>query len=150
MRIFDPPYEVERVQPSLATRSLSIARRVLLAILALHLTLGLISAPRAWFQVRELSLQLDGSRLTTSVVTSGRTFVDVEVRLIQGTRSEVIGVLYVPRNREPVYDFRKQRRTMTMALKPARGPFVVRATAYGYSQWLRVPPPVVREIRGSG
>jgi hypothetical protein len=155
MRIFDPPYEVERGQPSLATRSLAIGKRVLLAILALHLTLGLISAHRAWFQVRELSLQLAGSHVQTSVVTSGRTYVDVEVRLIQGKHSEVIGVMEVPRNGEPVYDFRKQRKTMTIALSAevlrrfAPRPFVVRATAFGYSQWLRVPPPVVREIRGS-
>jgi hypothetical protein len=156
MQIFAPPYELERPERSLATRALAIGKRVLLAIFGLHLALGLVSAHRAWFQVREVSVHTDatlhaGSRVRTAVVTSGRTWVDVEVRLIQGRHSEVIGTLEVPRNGEPVYDFRKQRRALTVTLTPqvlrgfAPGPAVVRATAFGYSQWMRTPPPVVSE-----
>jgi len=157
MRIFEPSYDVERAQPSLATRSLAIGKRVLLAIIALHLALGLVSAHRAWFQVREVALQGDrtlraGSRVHAAIVTSGRTFVDVEVRLIQGRHSEVIGTLEVPRNTEPVYDFRKQRLGLTVTLdgavlrRFAAGNAIVRATAFGASQWMRVPPPVVSDL----
>jgi hypothetical protein len=143
MRIFEP-------------RALAIGKRLLLAIIAVAVVLGLVSAHRAWFQVREVALQGDrtlraGSRVHAAIVTSGRTFVDVEVRLIQGHRSEVIGTLEVPRN-TAVYDFRKQRWGLTVTLdgavlrRFAPGNAVVRATAFGAAQWMRVPPPVVSDL----
>jgi hypothetical protein len=144
--------------PAGDTRAFVLWKRVVLLMLALHFTLALVSGYRAYFQVWGLELRLpgqilrDGSNVRASVVTSGRTFVDVRLEMLQGGHTELLAVQRVPRNEFAVYDPRPQRATLTVALTPEvlerfrAGPALVRATAIGRPQWLRVPPPEVREF----
>jgi hypothetical protein len=91
------------------------------------------------------------ARLATSVATSGRAPVDVELLLIQSTRAETLAVLLVPDHVNASYDPRTihAARQVTLTaeqlarLQPGRA--VLRAVANGRSQWLRVPPPVITE-----
>ena len=100
-----------------------------------------------------------GSSVRASVVTSGRTFVRIRLELIQGAHAEKLAELVVPKNKWASIDPRTQRAALTATLTPellARfeaGPALLRATALGGSQWLRVPLPEVRdlavEVRGT-
>lgn len=145
-------------QPSENSRVAVLLKRAILAFLAVNLVIAMLSGYRAYFQVRSLELSLpertlhSGSTIEASVVTSGRTFVDVQLEIIQGGHSEPLAAGQVPKNNFASYDPRTQRAALRVALTPellARfedGPARVRATATGRAQWLRVPPPEVREI----
>ncbi|HEX6623698.1 MAG TPA: hypothetical protein VF064_08300 [Pyrinomonadaceae bacterium] len=140
------------------TRVSVLLKGAALSVLAIHFTLALVSGYRAYYQVWGLELHLpgrvlrDGSTVRTSVLTSGRTFVDVRLEMLQDGHTELLAARQVPRNDFAVYDPRPQRAALTAALTPevlARfraGPALVRATAIGRPQWLRVPPPEVREF----
>jgi hypothetical protein len=78
--------------------------------------------------------------------------VDVWLEMIQGTRAETLGVRRVPTGGSPAYDPRFKYGSMTVAVTPELlgrfepGAALVHATAHGRSQWLRTPPPEVREV----
>lgn len=145
-------------RPSEVSRSIVLLKRTILAFLAVNLVVALLSGHRAYFQVRSLELSSPehiphgGLTIETSVVTSGRTFVDLKLEMIQGAHTEPLAARQVMKNRFASYDPRTQRAALTVTLTPellARfedGPARVRATATGSAQWLRVPPPEVREI----
>jgi hypothetical protein len=86
------------------------------------------------------------------VVSSGRTFVTVRLELVQGSHSETLAELRVAPNRWSVYDPRARVATMTPSFTTEflaqfrPGPAILRATGTGGPQWLRTPPPEVREI----
>lgn len=136
---------------------LALLKKALLFLLALFLIIGLISSHRAYFQVRSLDLYVseptlhNGSDIRAAVVSSGRTYVDLKLELIQGAHTETLGTQRVLSNEYGFLDPRTQKATLTITLTPdtlARfqsGPAQLRATAYGHSQWTRTPPPVVRE-----
>ena len=68
-------------------------KRVFVFVIVALLAIGAVSSYRAYVQVRSLELSAPrlltaGSVVTTEVVSSGRTTVDVEVDLIQGAHSE--------------------------------------------------------------
>ena len=68
-------------------------KRVFVAIIAVYVGVGLVSAHRAYIQVRSLEFNApvtlsSGTVVETLLVSSGRTTVDVEVDLIQGAHSE--------------------------------------------------------------
>jgi hypothetical protein len=136
---------------------LALLKKALLLLAIAFLCLGLISSHRAYFQVRSLDLDIServlhtGSTISTAVVSSGRTYVDVQLELIQGAHTETIGRQRLPGNEYGFFDPRTQKAALTVTLTPEiltrfqPGPAQLRATAYGHSQWTRTPPPVVRE-----
>ena len=92
-----------------------------------------------------------GTTVAVAVATSGRKPVDAELELIQPTHAETLAVLIVRDHTNASYDPRPihadRRVTLTSEqlahFRP--GPARLRVTANGRSQWLRVPPPVIRE-----
>jgi hypothetical protein len=127
-------------------------------MLAVPIAVGVLSGWRAWVQVRSLELHADspvlsgGSIVQARVVTSGRTFVDLRLELVQGTHAETLAVRQVPKNRDAATDPRSRRDSLAVVVTPdvlerfREGPVLVRAVARGRSQWLREPPSAVREL----
>ena len=133
-----------------------LKRGFMFVIVAL-LVIGAVSSHRAYFQVRSLELRAPstlsaGSVVTTWVVGSGRTQVDVEVDLIQGTHSERLMRLHLTGNNLAFFDPRRQHGSDSVALTAETlsrfqpGPARLRAVATGREQWTRLPPPTVREL----
>jgi len=138
-------------------RPIRLLKRLFVFVIVALLVIGAVSSHRAYFQVR--SLELSGPRVLTvgsivnaSVVGSGRTQVDVEVDLIQGTHSERILRVHLTGNNLAFFDPRQQHGSDSVALtaetlsKFQPGPARLRAVATGREQWTRLPPPTVREI----
>ncbi len=132
-------------------------KRLFTLVIVVLLAIGMVSSYRAYVQVR--SLELDAPRLLsagavvkTSVVTSGRTMADVEVDLIQGEHSERLLRLHVPGNELGFFDPRTQHASQTATLtqdilsKFQSGSARLRSVATGRPQWMRLPPPTVREF----
>ena len=138
--------------------SIALVRKVLIVFVAVHIPLALWSGYRAIVQVQRLELSSTdhvmrgGSAIRVGVVSSGRTSVDMTLEMIQGARAETLGTRHVNGSRNPAYDPRFRRGSLAVALTPellARfqpGAAVLHATARGRSQWLRTPPPEIREL----
>lgn len=136
--------------------TIRIKRAILIVILVL-MPLFAMSSYRAYVQIKNLELHVsgavlrDGAMLQAKVESWARTFVELRVELIQGQRAETLAIKEVPRNRDPVFDPRPRRDSLVVVLSPERlahfepGRALVRATARGSMQWLREPPPQVRE-----
>ena len=133
--------------------------RLTLAFVALWAVSALWSGYRAVVQIFRLELEpaggaiRGGSTVRAHVVTSGRTRASVRLELVQEARAETLGTLALRGNRDGALDPRPRRATLAVTLAPATvgrfaaGPAVLRAVATGASQWLRTPPPTVREAR---
>ena len=132
-------------------------KRLFVIVIVLLLVIGAVSSHRAYFQVRSLELTAPhvlsaGSVVNASVVGSGRTMVDVDVDLIQGTHSERLLHIHLTGNELGFFDPRTQHGSNSLALtsstlsKFQRGPARIRAVATGREQWTRLPPPTVREL----
>ncbi|MEK6335464.1 MAG: hypothetical protein AABM67_10985 [Acidobacteriota bacterium] len=133
-------------------------KRACVILLSIYLVIGLISAYRAFYQVRSLELRArdsilrNGSSVETSVVSYARTTVDVRLELIQGTHTETVNTLRVPGNEWAFFDPRNQKGAQTTVLtgdvlrRFQPGKAQLRATAIGRHQWMRLPPPVIREL----
>ena len=132
--------------------AIALVRKALIILVVVHIPLALWSGYRAIVQVQRLALYDGGSTVRVDVVSSGRGPVDVRLEMIQGIHVETLGVLRVPSSGNPAYDPRFQRGSMAVALTPAvlarfqPGAALLRATATGRPQWLRTPPPEVREV----
>jgi len=138
--------------------SIAFVRKALFVLVAVHVPLACWSGYRAVVQVPRLELGAaervlhDGSTVRADVVSSGRATVDVTLEMTQGARAETLGTRRVPAGRSPAYDPRFRRGSLSVVLSPellARfrpGAAVVRATARGRPQWMRTPPPEVREL----
>ena len=134
------------------------AKRVILIVTLLFATIAAWSAYRAWFQVRALELRVmsadlrAGLPVVVQVVTSGRTPVDVRLELVQGTHVEMLATLRVAGSHDGFFDPRTRQGSMMPSFTTEflahfqPGPAVLRATAIGRPQWMRTPPPVVKEI----
>src|SRR6185436_15641639 len=88
-------------------------KRFFVFVIVALLLIGAVSSHRAYFQVRSLELSAPhelsvGSVVNASVVGSGRTQVDVEVDLIQGTHSERLLHLHLTGNELAFFDPRTQ------------------------------------------
>lgn len=147
-------FKVELVPRS---RWMALIKRVLLAIACAHLLIGLISTYRAYFQIHSLDITTaqvlqSGSNINTKVVSYGRTFGDVRLELVQNGKVLKLHDQHVRANEFGFYDPRTQTASFSVLITPqmlegfAAGPAVVRATAVGREQWMRLPPPVVREV----
>jgi len=132
-------------------------KRLFVFVIIALLTIGMVSSHRAYFQVRSLELNASkllstGSVVETSVVSSGRGPVDVEVHLIQDSHSEKLLELHVPGNELGFFDPRTQHGSDKVTLtvetlsKFKPGAARLRSVAVGREQWTRLPPPTVREL----
>jgi hypothetical protein len=150
-----------------------LLKRLCLVVLSAYLVIGLISAYRAWYQVKSLDLRLEGSGslfvpndsraeivggvangsvFEADLVSYARTHIDVRLELVQGTNSETLALGTLPGNEWGFWDPRTRQRSFKTVLtdevlnhfQPGRAK--LRATATGRHQWMRLPPPVVREI----
>ena len=132
-------------------------RLVIGAVLVLYVIPGLFSSYRAWVQIHSLDLAVagreirPGDTIRVNAVSWARTWVYVDLFLIQGTRTDTLATHEIARNRNPSIDPRWRRDSMTVVITPALlagfapGPAIIRAKAEGGPQWLRTPPPLVRE-----
>ena len=132
-------------------------KRVFVFVIVVLLVIGAVSSHRAYFQVRSLELSAPqalsvGSVVKTSVIGSGRTMVDVEVDLTQGTHSERLLKLHLTGNELAFFDPRAEHASDTVVLtsevlsKFKPGAARLRSVATGRPQWGRLPPPTVREM----
>lgn len=138
--------------------SIAVVRKILIALIVVHVPLACWSGYRAIWQVQQLEVTapqraLDaGAPIRVDVLSSGRASVDVVLEMIQGTHAETLGVRHVPAGRSPAYDPRFRHGEMSVVVTQellARftpGAAVVRATAHGRPQWMRTPPPEVRDV----
>lgn len=119
--------------------------------------IGALATYRALVQVRSLELKAPqllsaGSLVEVVVVSSGRTMVDVEVELVQGSHAEKLFRMHVRGNEFAFFDPRARNASQALTLsneKLARfhsGPARLRAVAIGREQFTRLPPPTVREL----
>ena len=132
-------------------------KRLFVFVVVALLVIGAVSSHRAYFQVRSLELNAPhtltaGAVVSTAVVGSGRTQVDVDVDLIQGTHSERLQHLHLTGNNLAFFDPRAQHGSDSLVLtsevlsKFEPGAARLRAVATGREQWTRLPPPTVREL----
>jgi hypothetical protein len=132
-------------------------KRVFVFVIVVFLAIGMVSSYRAYVQVQDLELSAPaalsaGSIVNTSVVSSGRTTVDVEVDLFQGAHSQRLIALQVRGNELGFFDPRTRHGSESATLseqtlshfQPGRAR--LRAVATGRHQWFRLPPPTVREL----
>jgi hypothetical protein len=136
---------------------MKIYRNILLTPLVLWALMGPVATYRAWVQVRSVSIATPatplraGSQVRADIVTSGRTDNALVLELVQGERVEELAYVWVPPNRFPYWNWRAHPATATATLTAGRlarfapGPATLRATGHGGAQWMRVPPPVIRE-----
>lgn len=139
-------------------RPTALLKKAVLILLALCFVTALASGYRAYYQVRSLELRLDGptiragSVIQIDVSGSGRTTIDVRVELIQGGHTETLAVHQMRGNEWASFDPRPRRASPTVVVTPEQlvrftdGAAKVRATATGRPQWMRLPPPTVREV----
>jgi hypothetical protein len=138
-------------------RWLTITKRTILVVVAVHLLIGLISSYRAYYQIHSLEIfskqvLQPSSVVQTKVVTYGRSFADVKLELIQGDLEVTLHEQRVTANEFGFYDPRTQKAEFSVNMTPqtlerfAPGSALLRATAVGTHQWMRLPPPVVREF----
>ena len=135
----------------------TILRRVTIAFLVVHFSLSAVSGYRAIVQVYDVDIELasaalrPGSPVAVRVVTSGRNPVDARLELVQAGRADTIGTLRVRANSGAFQDPRPQRAVLKAMIPPdvfqhfTPGKASLRAVAEGRSQWLRIPPPEVRQ-----
>ena len=137
-------------------RSIVLLKRCFTIIVSVYLVIGMISAYRAFYQVRSLELQSSdvvqsGSTITTNVVSYARGAVDVRIELVQDDHSAMIGFQRVHGNEWGLFDPRTQHGSQTVVLTDemltqfTAGEAIIRATATGRPQWGRLPPPLIRE-----
>jgi len=130
---------------------------VIAVALATYVIPGLFSSYRAWVQVHSLDLSVprteirSGDTIKVRTVSWGRTYVYVDLVLRQGARAETLAVHEIPRNHNPSIDPRWRRDSIDLVLTDSLlagfdpGPAKIHVSAEGGPQWLRTPPPLVRE-----
>lgn len=139
------------------SRPRAILRGIVIAIIATHIVLALWSGYRAIWQVFALEIRAPavlraGDAVSYSVVSSGRVPVTVWLELIQGARGETLATTVVEDGVIAVYDPRIRRGRWSGTLSADQlAPFepglaTLRVTATGRPQFLRSPPPTVREM----
>ena len=136
-----------------------VLRWIIAPFLAVHIALATFSGYRAIWQIHRLELQASGAVLQPGstvgfeLASWGRTEADAQLELIQGAVAETLAVKFLPRNHVASLDPRPQRGTVSVVLTPSTlaqftsGPAILRVTANGGMQWLRTPPPTIRERR---
>jgi len=137
-------------------RGIVLLKRVITIVVSVYLVIGMISAYRAFYQVRSVDIQSPdvlqgGSQISTSVVSCARGPVDVRLELVQDGHSATIAALRVRGNDWALFDPRTQHGSQSIVITAdvlkqfANGKAILRATAIGRPQWGRLPPPLIRE-----
>ena len=146
-----------RPSPFEESRASRLGKRAVLWFILLQLPIGALSSYRAWVQIKSLSLSTTSPVLSPGViirsdlVSWARTESDARIEIVQGGDTTMLGEVYLPRNREPVFDPRPQHGSVVVTLTREmlapleNGPAILRASALGRPQWLRTPPPTIRE-----
>ena len=127
-------------------------------VLLTYVVPGLFSSYRAWVQVKSLELIVPSANLQSGdtihvrAVSWARTWVTVDLLLIQGSRTDTLATHFIPGNHNASIDPRVRRDSIVLTVTPelfaryySRGPAIIKATAVGGPQWLRTPPPLVRQ-----
>ena len=126
-------------------------------ILVTYVLPGLFASYRAWVQIRSLDLIVPrkelriGDTIRVNTVSWARTWVDVDLVLVQGTRVDTLAAHQIPKNHDASIDPRWRRDSIIVVMTPLSlagynsGDATLRARAIGGPQWLRTPPPLVRE-----
>ena len=139
------------------SRASRLAKKVLLWSILAQLPIGAMSSYRAWVQIKDLTLTTTSPVLTPGVVVRAdlaswaRTESDARIELVQGSHVVMLGEVYVRRNHEPVFDPRPQHGSVVVTISPEMlaqfqpGPATLHASAVGRPQWMRVPPPTIRD-----
>jgi hypothetical protein len=137
-------------------RGLVLLKRVFTIAVSAYLVIGMISAYRAFYQVRSVEIESadvlqSGSAISTNIVSYARGPIDVRIELVQDGHSATIAALRVRGNEWALLDPRTQHGSQSIVLADdvlkqfANGKAIVRATAIGRPQWGRLPPPLIRE-----
>jgi hypothetical protein len=134
-----------------------VLRRVSIVVLVLFLVPGIFAAYRAWVQVRSLEIRASsptlgaGSTVTVDGVSWARTYVAMRLVLKQGARTDTLMRYQIGTNAVPSLDPRMREASVTVTLGADLlanyhdGEARLIATAIGRPQWMRIPPPLVRE-----
>ena len=101
--------------------SIVLLRRIFKIVVSAYLVIGMISAYRAFYQVRSLDIQSpdvlqSGSAITTNVVSYARGAVDVRVELVQDDHVGTIATFRVHGNEWALFDPRTQHGSQTTTL----------------------------------
>ena len=151
------PRALTRRSPFEESRASRLGKRAVLWFILLQLPIGALSSYRAWVQIKSLTLSTTSPVLAPGVVVRSdlvswaRTESDARIELVQQGDTVMLGEVYLPRNNEPVFDTRPQRGSVIVTLTSEalaafdNGPATLRASALGRPQWLRTPPPTIRE-----
>jgi hypothetical protein len=135
-----------------------LVTRIIAPLVGIHIVLASISGYRAIVQIYRAdivapSTQLRfGSQVGFTYTSSARVWSDAELELLQGSVKRSLARDSLPPNVNPSYDPRPKHSSKVVALTESDlrgfspGPARLRLTAYGNMQWLRTPPPVVREL----
>lgn len=140
---------------------MKLVRRFSIALAGTFVFFALIAGYRAIVQIYDIELRAPeslrgGETVGLSITASGRNGVTATIILVQGTRAETLGVHKVRDNHIgwfisqsinpfPVDD------SMSVVVPAAAlasftpRPATLRAIGLGRSQWMRVPPPTIRE-----
>jgi hypothetical protein len=139
-------------------RPMVVLRWISTVVLSLYAFFGLISAYRAWVQVKSLDLRASagalrpGSSITVDAVSWARTTVTVRVELVQDGRSDTLQLVRISSNHVASLDPRTRAARVVIMLDADRlqrfhvGQATIRASAIGGPQWLRTPPPLIRTL----
>ena len=138
------------------TRGIALVKRACLIVISVYFVLGMIALYRALVQVHSLEINSsetlrDNSAVTATVLSYGRTPVDLQIDLVQQAHSETLVVKQVEKNEWALLDPRMKEATQTLVLTEnvldrfVEGKAVLRATVTGRLQLGHLPAPVVRE-----
>jgi hypothetical protein len=138
------------------TRSIAIVKRVCLIVISVYFVIGMIALYRALVQVHRVDLNSaetlhDDSSISATVLSYGRTPVDLRIELVQPAHTETLAVKQLAKNDWALLDPRIREYTETVVLTDdvldrfAGGKAILRATVTGRLQLGHLPAPVVRE-----
>ena len=138
-------------------RPIAILKKVFVGMVVALLAIGAVSSYRAYVQVKSLEIKASpvltgGSKVDVSLVSSGRTTVDVQVELIQNSHSQTLFTTQLKGNELGFFDPRTRSAIKGEVITAGQldsfqpGFATIRATATGRHQWMRLPPPTVREM----
>ncbi len=138
------------------SRGMALVKRVCVVVISVYFVIGMIALYRALVQVHRVELNSaetlrDDSAVSATVLSYGRTPVDLRLELVQQTHSETLATRQLAKNDWALLDPRIRSFTETVVLprdvldKFADGKAVLRATVIGRLQLGHMPAPVIRE-----
>jgi hypothetical protein len=138
------------------TRGIAVVKRVCLIVISVYFVIGMIALYRALVQIHGLEINSAetlraNSPITTTVLSYGRTPVDLRIELVQPAHTETLAVKPIAKNDWALLDPRIRKATETITLpgdaldRFVDGKAILRATVTGRLQFGLRPSPMVRE-----